>query len=179
MKLEKTLTAALLVLIFLCPFIGYGISNTNISTQVSIDFIESDSFTDIQNGPIRSTRRESYILKTIKKNMANEAYRYLPNGYSLQVRITNIDLAGDRSPISSKHGEYRVFRATHPPRIAFDYAVLDTSGNVISTGSERLTDLAYRNNLKVAISSDKTAAYVNDLVSSWVHRDLRRMVNNR
>ncbi len=179
MKLEKTLTATLIALTILCPFIGYGITTTSDGSPVEVEFIDSESFTDIQADSASSKKQEAYLLRSIEVEFTKNALMYLPNGYTLKVRVTDIDLAGDRSLMTSRFADYRVLTDAYPPRIAFDYVVSDADGTQVAAGSKRLTDLAYRNNLKIAIRSDKTAAYVKELISNWAKGELRQIAKSK
>jgi hypothetical protein len=56
-------------------------------------------------------------------------------GHTLNLRYTNIDLAGRRT--SGPQG-LRVVPGSTPPRLAFDYVLQNPSGRTIASGSQEL-----------------------------------------
>lgn len=181
MKIKNLFTAAL-ALSTLAAFStnGYAISTSDGSnSNVIVKFENSEAFRDIKNGTIGTRKSEAAVLKSIEKNFRKSAARYLDSRYTLEVEVENIDLAGDQSQMTSRFGEHRVLTSVYPPRIAFRYTVTDANEQVVASGRANLTDLNYQHNITMAFRNNELAPYVNELVSSWVSRDLKRAVQTK
>jgi hypothetical protein len=106
-------------------------------SAVTIQFVNPGSFTDfsvqgrdVQQSASLFTRQ---ITQTFEPVMASR----FP-GCFLTLRFTNIDLAGRRNSIGAS--SVRVVRTRTPARFSFSYALLDRSGGIIASGSQRLVD---------------------------------------
>lgn len=129
-------------------------SGSKAAAQVA--YTEPENFTDF--------RRSEYYIKSDAESLQSELSRAiersadhaLPPGYTLSIRFTDIDLAGDVNPFQRiEMRDVREYRSVYPPRLSFDYSVTDAEGNVVLSGSERLVDMAYDMRLRMP-NSDYT-----------------------
>jgi hypothetical protein len=103
-------------------------------SMVKIEYVDPGRFNDFhinnrdfQHSSMVFTRDVTGALKPV---MA----RRFP-GHALNLRYTNIDLAGRRT--SGPQG-LRVVSGSTPPWLAFDYVLQNPSGRTIASGSQRL-----------------------------------------
>ena len=179
MKRKKMLLATTAGLVWLAPMIGYGLTVNPSRAEVTVEFVAMDQLTDIQQGSVPFGRLDSVVLEEIEKQFRDTAQKYLPAEYSLQVRVTDIDLAGDREPWPPVNGEYRIMRDIYPPRINFEYSIMDANERIVAAGSETLRDINYQQNFKATyFDLNKTAPYVSDLVAIWIKGKMRRVIDS-
>jgi len=124
--------------------VAFAANGDGSKTASQVAFSEPDKFTDFRMSEhFRETDAE-VLQKELTRAIERSAGHALPPGYTLSIRFTDIDLAGDINPYQRINlNDVRVYRSIHVPRLTFDYAVLDADGNTVASGSERLTDMAY------------------------------------
>mgnify|MGYP000451126220 CR=1 FL=1 len=179
MKSNKTLKLALGIVAASFAATGLALNEAKSLNPVSVSFDAKDSYSDISDDTIKTKKSEKRVLDEVSKSFRENASKYLPNGYELRVAVNDIDLAGDRSPLTSTFGEIRVLTSAFPPRIVFDYEVVDPNERVVASGSARLVNLNYQNDLRsVGRNSDSPAPYIDELIKQWSSRELRKAVNS-
>lgn len=159
----------------LCQF-GYALTIDPDASNVQIEFVDSNTFADIQYGKIDSEKGRAIVLGEIRKTFVKETSKHLPIGYKMTVTVNDIDLAGDREPYPPSFGDFRLLKAVYPPRIDFDYAIYDANEQLVASGNSILSDLAYQNNIRMSFELDEIAPWIKDLVRTWAKRDLKRMM---
>lgn len=111
---------------------------------VSVEFIRPDEFTDFKMSQWGTADEHAVLSRQLTDAVKRDAARHLPAGYSLMLRIHDVDLAGD---INLFHGprlnDVRFVRDIYPPRIELEYSLADANGQVVDSGSRTLTDLAF------------------------------------
>jgi len=139
--------------------------------RVTVTFDQADRFTDVKyyyQGPA-----DQGYLEDLRHYLEQSARGYLAEGQRLTIKITDIDMAGDVSPATSRHGDVRIIGAGYPPRLKFSYAVTDASGRTVSQGEENLTDPAYQPRIRSASISDPLF-YEKALSADWMSSKLRQ-----
>lgn len=105
------------------------------ASPVSVQFVNPSTFTDFQIRGRDANYTAGIFANSVKEELTPLMKSKYPNG-SLLLRFTNVDLAGRYSTANNA----RVIREGHPARMAFDFVLTDTTGNVLANGSTRLTD---------------------------------------
>jgi len=145
---------------------------------VKVDFTNPSGFRDINYDGMDTIKGRRIVLDEIRDVFRSEAQKHLPSGYTLDVRVRDIDLAGEYEPERLPENDVRVDREVYPPRIQFDYQVLDELERVIGKGSETLTDLNYLMNPVRALRRQGEVAYdVSELIRDWMKGSLSRKLN--
>lgn len=139
-------------------------------------FHEPEQFTDFRMSEFQRTSDTEALKKELTQAIERSTRASLPPGYTLEIRFTDIDLAGDINPFRNlRLTDVREYRSVYPPRMTFDWAILDEAGQVVRSGSERLLDLAYDMRLRMP-GSDYTrieADMLRDFITG-LGRDLSR-----
>ena len=68
----------------------------------TVTFEDPESFTDIEMGAITTDKDITYITGRLEKAFTKGASRNLPDGYTIQVTVKDVDLAGDQDPFYSQ-----------------------------------------------------------------------------
>lgn len=180
MRTKKTIALVAAIAGLAYSNVAYGLTTEEPRANVTLQFVDSKNFTDIELGYLSHERDAKKVMKSISEAFQKAADRYLPSGYTLDIQVTNIDLAGDRSPLTSTFGDIRVYRDLYPPRIHFSYAVYDAQEKLVSSGQVKKTDLSYLQTLRgVGNRSDEKAPYVAELVRGWASKSLQELQTSR
>lgn len=144
----------------------------NTSERLHIEFIEPEKFTDIRP----SNQSRAHFTKQVLTQFSeyfNEIAQKLPDGQVLDVKVTDIDLAGDtRSPrfsLSSMLSEVRVIEHIFFPRLEFEYQLKDSEGRVLKTEAVSIKDMNFMNR-SVARHNRDRFPYEKHLLNEW-YRD--------
>lgn len=125
--------------------------------QVEVSFPEKAQFTDAGTTAMDRSRTREALAAHLKQLGAR-----LPDGQTLKVEITDIDLAGWTRWTSQ--GDIRVLRGGADwPRIALRYELLE-QGRSLKAGEDELKDLNY---LAHAARQDGDLPYEKRLLADW------------
>lgn len=116
----------------------------NPTGAVTVEFVQPEKFTDINEQLTRSAPEKNAHLHNLRKYTETRAARYLTGGQTLEIRYTDIDLAGDHHPqVDPSMSDVRVVTSLYPPRLKFTWALHDAGGGVLKSGTEDLRDLGF------------------------------------
>ncbi len=103
---------------------------------VTIDYVNPGRFTDFRINNRDVQHSSTVFTRNITSALLPVMARRFP-AHTLNLRYTNIDLAGRRT---TGPQSVRVVRTRTPARLAFDYVLRDPSGRTVASGSRRLVD---------------------------------------
>jgi hypothetical protein len=145
------------------------------AARVSVVFVDPQKFTD--------TKRDSWsdsgsdLLQQLQTFMQETGERYVPAGMHLEIKITDVDLAGEFEPW---HGpdfdSVRIVRAIYPPRFKLEFSLTDAKGTVLKSGPREITDLAFQ--LRTAWPADDYLRYEKAILRDWFSSDFGRVAKN-
>lgn len=107
-------------------------------SPVTVSFVEPDRFADLGDRVIDEPRN----LKTLEAWFKTEGARYLASGQTLRIEVTDVDLAGHMKPGRLLNDLRVVSGQADWPSIQLRY-VLESGGQTLSSGEDRLSDLNY------------------------------------
>lgn len=132
-----------------------------------------EKFTDVAVAGTSAKSGSDLIFRELDRHLASLAKRYLAPGDTLVVTMHDIDLAGAIEPWRGPDfGRIRYMRDTQPPRLAFDYQVLDASGHSLQQGTAKLTNFTFKHQ-SMNFDHDLTR-YEKRLLSDWASATLSR-----
>ena len=109
-------------------------------SNVTIQYVSPEKFTDFRIYGRDAQWSASYFASQISDYLSPLLNRRLP-GAKLALRFTDIDLAGREANSSRGGRNVRVNRGTiTPARMSFIFALQDSSGRTLASGSTRITD---------------------------------------
>lgn len=169
-KIRSTLALTLSLLALSCAHANLGSNEENTSTNLTIEFVEPKSFTDV----LPSNESRSKFRKRVMAEFEEYFTEFaddLPQGQSLEVSVTDIDLAGDtrspRIPIGSAFFDVRVMEDIFIPRIDFSYVLKDASGMVLQSDEVKLKDMAYLQRAGVLRGNRHAFSYERNMIERW------------
>ncbi len=145
-------TAAALALLAAAPAHAAG--------AVEVRFVEPASYSDIG---FASADRENHlqVLEGHFRRLAGQ----LPDGQTLHVDVLDVDLAGEARPYRGT--ELRVLRGGADwPRMTLRYELRDASG-VLKSGEQRISDPAYRFEMRGSPRYGGALGYEQRLIEHW------------
>jgi len=102
----------------------------------------------------------------------------VPEGHTLELTVTDIDMAGEIQPSRNmNHPDIRYVESNYPPRMTFNYRLVDAEGNEVSSGQEHLRDLTFDLGAP-KIGRDNTFRYEIALIEDWMQDNIRSIAEN-
>ena len=141
---------------------------TDSASRVSVTFVEPEKFTDARRAELEPT--SSGVLRELEKFLTETGARYVPENMKLNIRVTNVDLAGDfelfRGPQAD---QVRITKGLYPPHIALEFEVVDSAEKVVKSGKRDLTDIDYQ--LRSVYPTDDYLRYEKDILRDWLRAE--------
>jgi hypothetical protein len=113
------------------------------AADLKLDWQEPENFTDIRAANDSRSRFQERVMRNFEaffKKMADE----LPEEYSWQVTITDVDLAGEVDHFATNTGQpIRVIKEVNPPAIRFNHQLRDQYGEEVVGGEEHFRDIRF------------------------------------
>jgi hypothetical protein len=137
------------------------------AAETDIAFVHPEKFADVGRDA-RHNERTDY-LERLRTHLADRAARLLPANQRLEVRITDIDMAGDFEPWTGSRDDIRIFREIDPPRVDLAFRLMAADGSVLQQGERRLVDTAYLSGAEVRGSDP--LRFEKALLDRWMSRE--------
>jgi Protein of unknown function (DUF3016) len=127
-------------------------------------------FTDARDGLLGSPRGTANLLAEIDRYLHTAGERYVPAGLTLDVWITNIDLAGEFEPWRDpQFDRVRVMRDIYPPRFTLEFRLTDAGGAIVKEGRRVLLEQLYMST--AALNDGEPLYYDKLLLGDWLRRE--------
>ncbi len=138
------------------------------ASRLSVAFIEPKKFTDARRAELDPT--SPGILGELQKFIIATGARYVPENMKLNIRVTNVDLAGDfelfRGPQAD---QVRIAKGLYPPHIVLEFEVVDSAAKIVKSGKRDLTDIDYQ--VRSVYPADDYLRYEKDILRDWLRAE--------
>lgn len=143
------------------------------SARLTVEWVEPERFTDFKMYGSNDAKGRAFITSELEKHLEREVERFLPEGYSLEVRFTDVDLAGDYEPWRGhRFHDVRIIRSIYRPKMNFSFVVTDGAGAVVKEDEVVLVDMNFLNRLHPGFRSD-SFVYEKSMLTDWARSTLR------
>jgi hypothetical protein len=143
-------------------------------SRVAVEFVAPEKFTDFSDSVFATERTREHYSAELSAHLADLGRRFIAEGQRLEIRFIDIDLAGDFEPWRGPNfNDIRIVKDIYPPRMTFEYRLVDAGGAVIRQGSEKISDLAYLMSTPNLQSHDQLR-YDKQLLTDWMRREFKR-----
>lgn len=143
------------------------------TSRVEVVFVQPENFTDAKTEAYNSDRGRAEILAELKSYLERRAPSYVPEGQTLTVRITDIDLAGDFEPWQGpQFDDIRILKDIYSPSMKLEFTLIGADGKVISEGKRTLRDMGYL--MRTVLPSSDGLRYDKEMLGDWLRREFRR-----
>lgn len=138
---------------------------------VQVSFADPERFTDVRDRQLGGAAADDPTLAELARFVQSEAAPHVAAGQTLEVRITDVDRAGQFEPRRGRFVDWvRVVRDVTPPRIDLTYRLLAADGQVLRSGTRALRDLQFLERLREA--PHDPLRHEKRLLADWIARDL-------
>ena len=173
----KTTGFMLVTLLGILPVFTVGAAPTRTIARAEVNFFEPQKFTDVRDSYMGDYERTTY-LDSIRDHLLEQAKYYVPEGHTLSVTFTDIDMAGDFEPWRGpRFDDIRIVKDMYPPRVALAFRLTDAEGNVVKEGRRELRDLSFM--MKITMSfRDDPVRHEKALLDDWLRSEFPRVRKN-
>ncbi len=149
-------------------------AKSSAASRITAEYVNPEKFSDFRDGVFDTEKGRQHLMEELNDHLADLGRRAIPEGQRLEIRFTNIDLAGDFEPWRGpQFDQIRILKEIYAPRMELDYRLVDAaSGAVIRQGTEKLVDMGYLMNLPM-MSSNDTLRHDKQMLTDWVRREFR------
>ena len=134
--------------------------------EAKVSWQEPEKYTDIRPS---NESRDSFKEKVFKEfnAMFSTMAKKLPDGYQMEVTVTDLDLAGDVNGMYSRLGrDIRVVKELYWPRMSFSYILKNEKNEVVSAAKEDLKDMNFMSSIGIH-SSGNSFDYEEKMLNDW------------
>jgi hypothetical protein len=165
-----------LLLVFACGLAavcaGRAADATKPSAQVTVTYVAPEKFADVKDDLSGSDRDRDRLLDELKAHFESVGRRYLAGGQTLEIKVTDVDLAGDFEPWHGIEFDHiRILKEIYPPRINLEFRLLDAQGKVLSEGKRHLQNLGYL--MTIGMPTTDALRYDKDMISDWLRQEFK------
>jgi len=144
--------------------------------QINVTWHEPDKYADIEGADESQKRFQSKTFKQFEKYFAKVA-KTLPDDVTVNLKVTDLNLAGDVRYNFALHREIRLVTHVYWPMIEFDYDV-KVGDKDVQSGTKSLKDMAFMDRSSAFRSSQRPLSYETRMISSWFKRDVTTMLDH-
>ena len=164
----------LVTLLGLLPVLSVGAAPAQTLARAEVNFFEPQKFTDVRDSYMGDYERTTY-LESIRDHVLEKAKYYVPDGHTLSVTFTDIDMAGDFEPWRGpRFDDIRIVKDIYPPRITLAFRLTDAEGNVVKEGRRELRDLSFMMKINMSFRDDPVR-HEKALLDDWLRDEFRRV----
>jgi hypothetical protein len=147
--------------------LGSATAHAGTASQVDVQYVEPERFTEFRNAGIGVARNERGWLDTLARHIAERAGARLQEGQRLTIVVTDVDRAGDYEPWhGGTSSDVRIVRDIYPPSMDLSFTLVSAEGTILRTGQATLRDPAFM--LRPNRYFDDPLRYEKSLVDDWV-----------
>jgi len=167
----KNLTLFLVLLAGLAPAVGRAAAEIRTVGHATVEFFEPEKFTDVRDSYLGEASRTTY-LEQIRDHLLEQTRYHVPDGHTLAVTITDIDMAGDFEPwLGPRWTDIRIVKDIYPPRMTLRFVVKGPDGQVLAEGERKLVDHGFLTGTNV--NSNDSLRYEKRLIDDWLRREFK------
>lgn len=166
-----------MLLVFACGMAAvtavHAATSSKPAAQVTVRFVSPEKFTDVKDEFADSGRNRDWVLGELKTQIESQARNYLAAGQSLEVQVTDVDLAGDFEPWQGiNFDRIRMIKEIYPPRMTLEFRLTDAEGKVVAGGKRSLQNLGYL--MSITMPTNDPLRYDKELLRDWMRQEFKR-----
>jgi hypothetical protein len=147
-----------------------GLPAAAAAATARVEYEKPESFTDAGRPRPGAGRGES--LGPIRDYFIREIARRLPADQSLDIWITDVDLAGAFEPTQHYYNEVRIVKDRYPPRIELRFRLIRADGSSMKEGTRTLRDPAFM--IHGTGDSQDALRYEKAMIDRWLEDEFAR-----
>lgn len=139
-----------------------------VSAETQIAFVDGKKFIDYELTNTSRNKSLEILKKDFNKVFTKLSLKYLKEGQSISVGVTNLDLAGyivfNTGP---NNQDIRIVDNTSPVRLYFNYKVLAEDGSVVSKGEHKIKEFLYLSSSSNRLKRRGNLSHFIPLLDKW------------
>ena len=140
-----------------------------VQAATTVEFVKPQSgYRDI----VRDGHDESQTLDLLKDHIVKQAEKSVPAGASLDIKITDVDLAGDQMRRASMTRDVVVARDIDWPAISLSYTLKNAAGELLMQKDTVVKDMSYLQHSN-RYPSDDFLRYEKRMLDTWLASGLK------
>lgn len=164
----KTFLIATFALVLAAP----ALSNPEAGAELNVTWQEPEKFTDIRAANDSRSRFQDRVQRNFEK-FFQEIASELPEGYSWQITVTDVDLAGEVDYFATGTGQaIRVIKEINSPAIRFNHLLRDQYGEEVVGGEERFRDMGFMSRMSPRGSTPEFE-FERVMLQDWFKKELQ------
>lgn len=141
--------------------------------SVEVRFSDPDKFTDAADDMRGGTFGREDNLDQIREHLIRRARSHLAPGQTLDVTITDVDLAGEFEPwVMRGANRVRIVKEIYAPRIELTFRLTDATGAVIKEGERNLRDASFMYHRTPMQTEARAVEF--ELLNDWLRNEFVR-----
>lgn len=134
--------------------------------QAKVSWQEPEKFTDIRASNETRLGFQERVFKELEQVFSDMA-KQLPDGYQIEIVVTDVDLAGDVNGTYRQMGnDIRIIKEIYWPRMSFTYAIKDAQNALLSSGTENVKDMNFMSGSRFT-SGHSGFVYEEKMLNDW------------
>jgi len=143
---------------------AFGAAPPPPESRVSVIPVDPQKFTDAKRDSWSGTSPE--LVGELQDFFQKTGEAYVPAGMRLEIRLTDVDLAGEFEPQRGpRFDDIRIVKAVYPPRINLQFKLTNAQGKVVRSGERRLTDLGFE--MQTVWPPDDHLRFEKEMIRDW------------
>jgi hypothetical protein len=141
--------------------------------KVMVHWSNPEGYKDVISSDGAQEEFVAHTLKELESTLAQLA-ESLPDGQTLEMTVTDLDLAGDvkMSGARTQHQDVRVVKDSYPARMKFHYRLLDGKGKVLKEGDEKIQSRTLSASMRTG--SSEPLGMEKRMLKSWFKRSIAK-----
>ncbi len=174
MKLRATALLCLVAGLFAAGPVLSAKPTEEKASRVRVEFTDPEKFTDFRDSVFVTDKGREALVEQFRDCLNDLARRYVPEKQMLEIRFTDIDLAGEYEPWRGPNfDDVRIVKDLYSPRLQFEFRVLDAaSGAVVKSGKENIRDMGFLMNA-ARLPSHDAIRYEKEMLTDWMRREFK------
>lgn len=169
----KTYLSLLLSLFALCLTALAGTTADKAAAPVQVSYTDADKYTDFKSDRFDSESGRADLEEQFTAHLNKLGAELLAPGQRLEVKFTNIDLAGAYEPWRGpQFDDVRIMKDIYPPRMSLEFRLLDAGGKLISEGKRELSDLSYL--MQTLLPTSDGLRFDKKLLTDWMRNEFHK-----
>jgi hypothetical protein len=146
--------------------------NQTHSPAISVEFLSPATYTDVGVSRGVRTADPRHVMDQLAAYLVEQGRRCLVPGAILQVRVTDVRIAGDVEwwPRGGANTELRVLRDVTWPTMDLEFTVRDASGQQLKSGVDHLALPGYLQAVDAATTGLDQFPYEKHMIGVWYER---------
>ncbi|MBO9491032.1 DUF3016 domain-containing protein [Endozoicomonas sp. G2_1] len=139
-------------------------SNFSFAATAEVEWNEPEKYRDIRAGNETRKHFQNRVFKQLGDHFSKLAEQ-LPEGQTLKVKVTDVDLAGDVN--FGGMNQVRIIKRVFSPRLEFSYQLLDKQNQEVTASDVDLKDLGFLDNHLKLRYRNRSFGYEKQMLDDW------------